>query len=595
MNDPREAFKLDPFDQLSSDNEEESTAIQKQLEFLEHQKKDLLNRLKENQNTKKVVDPNFQSSPYTKNETLDNILIKESPKKHIFNGGSSIREVRSLKKRNFDDNLQKSNYNDGDKSKVTKSLSKESAIPAGSTEYFMNNFASSKKAEQEKIQAHQDMMSSRVHAFGTADVKEYKAKTVNEQNKYSGIWTSTEYIPTSELDKILHNIKILRLPKLFSKVRPPKFEEPQYSNWVTVGILSKKSTIKYTSSNKPTKYFKFTLTDFQYNVDIMVFNKEAVERYYNLRIGDIIAILNPTVSPWRPSDNAIKSFNLQIRTKYECILEMGKSRDLGFCPVENKNGNICRAPINTLKEKCCDYHREIEFRSNAAKRIELNGAFALGAPTKPGKNPSLYRDQGRRSKFNVIRKQQTDKSEERFSTVNFRNQKIARAFYDQHYQNPDMITNLESKRRKIKDDKKERELKKALSKQSMNTNDLNDKELKNVRNLTNDIIHSSTMKNIGYDPTNGKINKLMTSSEKKGSNTERNSNISKKDTLIKEMLNFKKEKVNLKPSKVNQLLRKTKRNMVWRDYFGETNKEKEKSKLLELLDADSSDDELEIV
>lgn len=371
MNDPREVLTTDPYDNVSSDEQDEE-AILRDLENVERKRQDLLNRIKEKQESKKLLDPNFQQlqvpcSPVKKTETNVPVAMKKSTNEmEIPHENPNELRIRE----------------------------KSGQLPSNTTTYFMEKFQKSKKEEEGKIQKMENMMNARVHTFQDQGGKqEFKPIQVNEIEEYSNIWLKKRYIPQSELRKMLHNIKILRLSKLFAKVRPPKFSEPQYSNWAALGIISAKGDAKFTTTDKPKKYLKFTMTDFQHKLDVYIFGKGGVERYYNLRVGDVIAILNPEVFPWRPSGKGqfIKSFNLRINHDFKCILEIGSSKDLGFCKVTSRNGTLCNTPINMSKEDRCDYHQEIRFRDNNSKRIELNGSFALGAPTKVENNPTLYR------------------------------------------------------------------------------------------------------------------------------------------------------------------------------------------------------------
>lgn len=446
------------------------------------------------------------------------------------------------------------------------------------------------------------MLDSRVHTFrGLKATKSRKPIAVEEKEPASGLWVSRRYIASDELAEILKDIKILRLPKLFSKVRPPKFTEPDYANWVAVGILCHKSVVKMTSSSKPTKYFKMTITDFTHSLDVYVFNNPNVEKYYNLRVGDIIAILNADILPWRPSQvgndefsgASVKSFNLSIRGNYDCVLEIGTSRDLGFCQIYNKaKGKVCGAPINRAAVDRCDYHQEIRFRQVNAQRVELNGSMSLRSPVKNGKKQALYGSSGVKRKLNLLPDKHAPQQQDRESqnTLYFSNPNYAKAFFDDTYQNPDLLENLDSKRRKMRDTESERQLQVQLSRAlgkdgQQRFSEKTKQEQKQMKQATEQTIHSGLLKNIGFDPTKGKMRDVL----KVGKNSKNSTDT--KSIQVREIIETRKTNVSLAPSKADQKKRLLRREQVWKEHF-ETKTDPTANNQ---IPSDSSDSDLEIV
>lgn len=587
MKDPRELCNTDPFDNITSDSDEEQS-IQKRLDEIEAQRKDLEDRLKKKQEKTRISDPNFNG-----------VQISSSPEKKAVNKKNkqhSTREYDLLKTKDVEieshDNEKRlserlereSLYNDKDNS--------ISSIPS----FFAQKFQKSKQDEKIKIQQYQEMMSSRVHTFNnSSEGKTYKPILNEELEEYSHLWVKKRYIPKNELNKIIRDIKVLRLSKLFAKVRPPKFVEPQYSNWAVIGIVSKKDDIKFTASDKPQKYFKFTISNFKYNLDTYIFGNDGVEKYYNIRIGDIIAILNPEILPWRPSgkEQFIKSFNLRISHGYNCILELAQSRDLGWCPEIIKGQNKpCRTPINISTDRCCEYHREIQFRKTNAKRVDLTGGYALGAPTKSESQPALYKTADSNSRnikpntkqYRVLPSwsQQNPQFYDKYGGKSryFSNSKAAKAFFDERYQNPDMISNLESKRRKIMGEKKDsamdKQLDRILHKNQESVEGLSNKKTAyKIKENTQNVLQSGIIQRLGFDPTHGKmatvlnhINKGTGSDMPSENDGPHSSSLKKKDNVIRDLLNFKKEKVVLKPSKIALMNKMNRRESVWKKTFG---------------------------
>lgn len=557
--DPRDLLNNDLYEVLTSGGEEESE-IEAQIAQIERQKKDLLQRLNIKKTNPKPPDPN-----------LCHVQVESSPKK-------VTKDVLPPPIQQEQPRYEYENLNE------LKAQSQEE-IPANSTSFFIEKYSTSKRKQDSQIKAQEDLLSNRVHTFkGNKKQTEYKPVSTNELDEYSNLWMNKRYISKEDERSIFADIKILRLSKLFAKVKPPKFSEPQYSNWAVIGLISDKGEVKFTSTASPKKYFKFTLTNFHYSIDTYIFGKEGVERYYNLRVGDIIAILNPQVLPWRPlgAKAHIKSFNLRISHKFDCILEIGASRDLGWCPMVNKTKNEpCRAPINRDKEDCCEYHREQKFRNTNAKRVELSGTYALGAPTRIDRQPALYRGGPSQKKLNYsVMNNGADTGSNKsinpldLNARHFSNRNAAKAFFDERFQNPEILRNLDSKRRKISDNRKSNILRRELKKESgPDIKHKSAKEIDEIKCKTESTLESGIMKNIGFDPTYGKIASVL----KYSKNDSDKKPLTEKDTSVAALLSFKKDNVKLRPPKEMLIEQKKRRERVWKEHFGTGDDDKDDS------------------
>ncbi|CCE63118.1 hypothetical protein TPHA_0E00210 [Tetrapisispora phaffii CBS 4417] len=498
-----------------------------------------MKRLKAKKEDQKKLDPNFTD-----------IQIQRSPEKKKSNPNTTVNPI-PLKRLVEDVNPNEA--------KVVSNAN----LPANTTSYFMQNFLKAKKEETKQVKEYQQKMSSRVHSFAGANLsKKYQSIIVEELEEYSRFNISKRYLPKEEVSKCLHNIKILRLNKLFAKIRPPKFSEPDYANWAVTGIICSKEDIKLTSSKTPVKFFKFTITNFQHTLDIFIFGAAGVEKYYNLRVGDIIFILNPEVLPWRPEfkGNSIKSFNLRISHKFDCILEIARSKDIAWCQqINRKTGAKCNTPINKSKQDVCDYHKEMQFRSANAKRVELSGTYALGAPTQIDSRPALYRSKNTSNlkpgnNFNIVADRRYMKKKEN-DPINskrhhFSSSNSAKAFFDEDFQNPDMLVNLENKRRKIKDDKRDVMLQRALRESVGNSKlllkDKSNQEIQSMRNTTDATLQNGFIQKLGFDPTGGQIKVVLEKSADKSTQSKLQK---QKSNAMENLVTFKKSSVNLKPSR----------------------------------------------
>ncbi|SCU84323.1 LADA_0D01068g1_1 [Lachancea dasiensis] len=582
--DPRHAYSLDLYEVVTSE-EDDDFKIQNQLEKLEQQRKDLEERLRSKAERRKNL------------SRLQNhqVEIPASPRKGR-NEKQAVANLSKSKDESPADRLEEAEL----------IVHNKGPDLAHSTSYFVEKFANVRKTAEQKVQRRNDLMNCRVHTFrGLEDAKLKEPLVVDEKEPFSGMWLTRRYLPEIDLNQIFKDVKILRLPKLFSKVRPPKFSEPDYANWVAVGIISAKSAVKMTSAQRPSKYFKFTLTDFQHNLDTYVFGNKNVEKYYNLRLGDVVAVLNPDILPWRPSQvnddefsgAVVKSFNLSIRNEFDCLLEIGASKSLAFCSAYNKStGKVCGVPINSAITDRCEYHQEVRFRQINAQRVELNGSTPMRSPTKNGKKQALYGRAAAKRKFELLPDKHAPKSQDRetSNTLYFSNPNYARAFFDDSYQNPDLLNNLEGKRRKFKETEKEKLLRKQLDKAVGKTEvegfkDKNAQEQKHMWQTTEQALNSGLVKSIGFDPTRGKMRGFL------ADNRNSNQAIDNRSSQVKELMKMKKTNIDLAPSKADNMKRLQRREKIWREHFREVNNRNTEDLSSNVAEKSDSESELEIV
>lgn len=430
MNDPREVLsKSFPGD--SSDEDREEVDILEQLGKLEYEKARLLAQLKDRTNETDVL-------------------------------GSKATELATVRNSNI---------------AVGENVSRDPVriTPKHSTNYFIENIEKLQQKDKIEKQHQQEFMKRRIHTFRATDL-EYRPENVDELDLYSKKRLSVRYLPKDVLNDILADKKILRLPKLYAKVRPPNFQEPDYANWVCCGILSQKSEVKITSGvNRASKYFSVTLTDFTFQLKVLIFGDKNVKKYYNLSIGDVIGVLNPSIWPWNDDreSGVTRSFNLSVKNEgLNTIIEIGKAKDFGMCPIRNyKTKEACNTPINLAVEDRCEFHRERQISKGNAKRIELNGVnTALRGPRNKelirlsnGQYVTTKKEVKMPDRFAVL------KSKHKFTSVN-----AAKAFYDDDYVNPETFKNLSNKRRRVEDFNNEKKLRAKLgvpmvSKKGLNT------------------------------------------------------------------------------------------------------------------------------
>lgn len=567
--DPRDIIEADPYNVLTSDEDEEAQ-MQREIKHMETMMLDMQKRLKAKKERKKINDPNFNSKQ---------IQVPSSPPrvKHV----ELSHETFAPKSQKGEDDTV--NPNELALKNQLNSKNSHNNIPDNTTNYFMSKFAESKRKEQAKIVKTETMLQNRVHTFNGYSSKKYNEIIVDETDEYCKLNLCKRYVPKDKLDEMFKDVKVLRLNKLFAKVRPPKFQEPQYANWVTFGIIFEKSEVKFTSTSKPKKFIKFRLTNFQYQIELFIFGDSGVSKYYNLRKGDIIALLNPEIWPERPTQfgngnlqkTIVKSFNLSVSHNFNCILEVGKSKDLDYCmEVDTRTKIKCNNVINKAVERECEYHKEIKLRKFNAKRLDLQTGYSAGAPIKPQKGNALYKytdlknnhsnsgGSGANKRFQIVQNstQKSGQDEFSYSKRQFSSKYAAKAFFDDEFSNPDMISNLDSKRRKIQASVRQLQLDKSLDQ-------LNSKNKAKLKKQGDSFVQGNIIQRIGFDPTNGVIRETMKQSIRDGNNAAKGTRLNDKNNMIKELLTLKKPKIDLRPAKEVLLAKKRHREQIWSETF----------------------------
>jgi minichromosome maintenance protein 10 len=135
----------------------------------------------------------------------------------------------------------------------------------------------------------------------------------------------------------------------------------------------------------------FRLTDFKYEIDLFLFDT-GFERWWKLREGTLIAVLNPGVMPPRQKDTG--AFNLKVTSSEDTVLEIGQARDLGFCKSVKADGHQCTAWVDKRKTEVCEYHISLQVDKARADRMQFNtmtGGPGAGRGGRGGRSSAYTR------------------------------------------------------------------------------------------------------------------------------------------------------------------------------------------------------------
>lgn len=217
---------------------------------------------------------------------------------------------------------------------------------------------------------------------------------------FSSIHLSKRLIPHAFLSNTLAQKHISLIPSLLASIKSPAYTLPESleSDFVVLGIIASKSSplshkdakgqTEATSITEATnsdmnvkgKYMVFTLTDLKWTIDLYIFTT-AYTRFWKLTPGTLIAILNPSIMPPPPGKADTGRFSLVLNSSDDTILEIGTSRDLGWCKSIKRDGKSCGSWVDKRHTEFCEWHVDRAVETTRRGRMEVNG---MSAPFAPG-------------------------------------------------------------------------------------------------------------------------------------------------------------------------------------------------------------------
>ena len=189
---------------------------------------------------------------------------------------------------------------------------------------------------------------------------------------FSNIKLSERYLDQQTVEDQLNNKKVLSITEVYAVVHPPNFEPPPFPSYVVMGIVARKGEVK--QNKLKNKYVMLTLTDLKYDIALAV-HGDAFDRYWNVRLGCLVAVLNPSFyESTQANDNGVstKVVGMSITSGSDVILELGRSKDIGQCGATTSKGKRCSQWINSAKTSYCEFHIELGVRRTGSGRMEFN-------------------------------------------------------------------------------------------------------------------------------------------------------------------------------------------------------------------------------
>ena len=225
---------------------------------------------------------------------------------------------------------------------------------------------------------------------------------------FSSLHLSKRLIPHDSLTKALTGKSILLLPDLLATVKAPDYALPDdlEADYVVLATIASKSSplahkdrhkssdttgpsnedttsttqASESSANVRGKFLALTLTDLKWSLDLYLFST-AYTRWWKLTPGTVIAILNPSIMPPPPNNPHSNRWSLSLHSNDDTILEVGKSRDLGWCKSVKRDGKECGQWVDKRHTEVCEWHVERVVEKTRRGRMEVNG---MSVPFGPG-------------------------------------------------------------------------------------------------------------------------------------------------------------------------------------------------------------------
>ncbi|KAK9368170.1 hypothetical protein V1509DRAFT_624463 [Lipomyces kononenkoae] len=263
-------------------------------------------------------------------------------------------------------------------------------------------------------------------------------------DSHTNLTLLTRYTSVADMATIMRDKKIFTVSSLYAAVAPPEYNSPAYPDWAVFGVVARKSSIMYTKRHatvkknttadekqsdktskelnkiianatvesgtyghgrrpRPTvrdpnkskeedadeeeksmqsrRYFILKLTDLKQDVDVFIMGP-ALDKFWKLRLGDVVAFLNPGV--WSARATGATGFNLNMTERDDQVVEVGRARDFGICKAMTRKETPCQNWVDLHKTEYCEFHIELAVRRTSNRRAEVNKGTTMFSPKRNG-------------------------------------------------------------------------------------------------------------------------------------------------------------------------------------------------------------------
>ncbi|KAL2315556.1 DNA replication licensing factor mcm10 [Schizosaccharomyces pombe] len=266
-----------------------------------------------------------------------------------------------------------------DKGKTGKDVSLGKGPRGPLPKPFHERLAEARDQERKRSDKLKTMKKNRKQSFqrkrniledGKSEEEKFPMKC-DEIDPYSRQAIVIRYISDEVAKENIGGNQVYLIHQLLKLVRAPKFEAPEVDNYVVMGIVASNSGTRETVNGN--KYCMLTLTDLKWQLECFLFGK-AFERYWKIQSGTVIALLNPEVL--KPKNPDIGRFSLKLDSEYDVLLEIGRSKHLGYCSSRRKSGELCKHWLDKRAGDVCEYHVDLAVQRSMSTRTEFASSTA---------------------------------------------------------------------------------------------------------------------------------------------------------------------------------------------------------------------------
>ncbi|WBW70741.1 MCM-associated protein Mcm10 [Schizosaccharomyces osmophilus] len=233
-----------------------------------------------------------------------------------------------------------------------------------------------KKKDERKKQAAKNRKTSfqrKANILETKSSKEPKyPMPCNEIEPYSRQVIMVRYMSDGDVKENLQGCYVYLIRQLLKLIVPPKFEQPDVDSFVVMGIVAYNTGTRETVHKS--KYCMLTLTDLKWQMEVFLFGK-AFERYWKVQPGTVVALLCPDIL--KPKNPDTGKFSLKLDSDYDVLLEIGKSKHLGYCQSRKKNGELCKHWLDNRSSEVCEFHVDMTVQRTMSRRTEFGSTTTV--------------------------------------------------------------------------------------------------------------------------------------------------------------------------------------------------------------------------
>ena len=204
------------------------------------------------------------------------------------------------------------------------------------------------------------------------------ADNTDHVEAFTGLSIKNRIVSSGDFKGRMEGRKFVKLSELCKLLSKGKTEVHADTDWVTAGVLIKKSATKKTKTDK--NFAVWTLSDLDNHEMTMFLFSPAFTEHWKEMEGTIVALLNPEVMP--PNGRSNESSSLSMDNP-QLLMKIGTCPDFGTCNGTKKDGARCTMPVNRKKGDYCEYHVNAAYKKAKGKRQIMNTSSNSTANRKP--------------------------------------------------------------------------------------------------------------------------------------------------------------------------------------------------------------------